>query len=142
MKKVLKHLPTVAGALLGLAFLFASLTFLLGMVPEQEPPPEGSPMAMFMGAFAPTGYFTFIKVIELAGGVFVAIPLTRRLGLVLLCPVIVNIVAFHVFITDGQGLLEPMLIAIYVLTLYLLWVERAALAGLVRLPRPPAKPAE
>lgn len=134
MNKLAKHIPTAAGVLLGLAFLSASLTFLLGMVPEQEPPPEGSPMAMFFGAFAPTGYLTFVKILELAGGILVAIPFTRRLGLLILCPIIVNIVAFHVFITNGDGLLNPMLVGIYVLTLYLLFVERAVLFSLVKRP--------
>ena len=33
-----------------------------------------------MAAFGPTGYMTFIKVLELLGGILVAIPRTRRLG--------------------------------------------------------------
>jgi uncharacterized membrane protein YphA (DoxX/SURF4 family) len=97
-------------------------------------------MAMFFGAFAPTGYLTFIKILELAGGILVAIPFTRRLGLLILCPIIVNVVAFHVFITNGDGLLEPMLIGIYVLTLYLLFVERAVLFSLVKRPNTAARP--
>lgn len=139
MNKLVKHIPTVAGVLLGLAFIYASLMVLLDLAPEQEPPPEGSPTAMFFGAFGPTGYLTFIKVLELSGGILVAIPLTRRLGLLILCPIIVNIVAFHVFI-EPVGLLNPMTVAIYVLTLYLLFVERAVLISLVKRPRP--KPAE
>jgi putative oxidoreductase len=127
----MRHLPTIAGALLGLLFLMASGTYFLGLVPEQAPPPEGSPTALFMGAFAPTGYMTFVKVIELLGGVLVAIPRTRNLGLLLLGPVIVNIAAFHLFVTAGEGLFAPMLLAIYVLSLYLLWHERRAWAGLV-----------
>ena len=140
MRKIIKHIPTVAGALLGLVFLFASLMFLLGMVPEQAPPPEGSAMAMFFGAFAPTGYLTLVKVCELVGGVLVAVPMTRRLGLAVLCPIIVNISAFHVFVTVGAGLREHSLVALYILTLFLLWVERGYLAGLVSRPR--AAPAE
>lgn len=127
----MRHLPTIAGALLGLIFLFASLTFLLGLVPEQPAPPEGSPTALFMGAFVPTGYMTFVKVIELVGGVLVAIPRTRNLGLLFLGPVIVNIAAFHGFVMEGVGLFAPMVVAIYVLALYLLWHERRAFAALV-----------
>lgn len=128
----MKHLPSIAGALLGLAFIAFGLMFLLGLVPEQEPPPEGSPVALFMGAFVPTGYLAFVKVLEVLGGVLVAIPRTRNLGLLVLGPIIVNILAFHVFITGGHGLFEPPVLAVAVLALYLLWSERTAFAGLVR----------
>jgi len=125
-----KHLPTVAGVLLGLLFVMASVPFLLKKVPTPEFP-EGSPIAMFMGAFGPTGYMTFIKIMELLGGVLVAIPRTRNIGLLILVPIIVNILAFHTFVTAGQGLLSPMLDVIVVLALYLLWAGRKQLAGLV-----------
>ena len=84
-----------------------------------------------MAAFGPTGYMTFVKVCEVLGGILVAIPRTRNLGLAILVPILVNIVAFHVFVTGGMGLWEPMLVAVYVLTGYLLWCGRGALAGLV-----------
>ncbi len=125
-----KYLPIVAGALLGLLFIMASVMFLLKLAPNPKLP-EGSPIALFMGAFGPTGYMTFVKIFELSGGILVAIPRTRNLGLLVLGPVIVNIVAFHIFITGGQGLLDPMLDVIVVLALYLLWVGRKAFAGLL-----------
>ncbi|MCA8975870.1 MAG: hypothetical protein KDC98_14205 [Planctomycetes bacterium] len=115
----------IAGALLGLLFLFAGGTYLLGMVPDMPPPPEGSPMAMFFGAFASTGYLTFVKVLEVIGGVLVAIPRTRNAGLLVLGPIVVNIVAFHVFVTGGEGLLEPMFLVTCVLAAFVLWCQRA-----------------
>jgi putative oxidoreductase len=87
---------------------------------------------LFMGAFAPSGYLTFVKVLELVGGLLVAIPMTRNLGLLVLGPIILNILAYHLFIMGGTTLADPMLIVIVVVTLYLLWVERKAFAGLVR----------
>ena len=125
-----RHLPTIAGIVLGLLFLLASSLFLLKLAPMPKFP-EGSPIALFMGAFVPTGYMTFVKICELSGGVLVAIPRTRNLGLLLLGPIIVNILAFHIFVTGGQGLLDPMLDAIVVLALYLLWVGRKQFAGLL-----------
>jgi len=93
--------------------------------------PEGSPIAQFMGAFGPTGYMSFVKVFELTGGLIVMIPRLRNIGLLLLGPVIVNIIAFHTFITNGEGLLNPMLDAIIVCALYLLWDARRKFAGLL-----------
>ncbi len=77
----MRHLPNIAGALLGLVFIAPGLMVLLGYAPEQPPPPEGSYMALFMGAFVPSGYLTFVKVLEVVGGVLVAVPRTRGLGL-------------------------------------------------------------
>ncbi len=127
----MRIVANVAGALLGLAFLAFGLMFLFGFVPEQPPPPAGTPVASFMGAFGPTGYLTFVKVCEALGGLLVAIPRTRNLGLLVLGPVLVNILAFHVFITGGHGLLEPMLLGLCGLALFLLFAERKAWAGLV-----------
>lgn len=96
----MKHLTTIAGAVLGLLFLAAGLMVLLGLVPDSEPPPADSPIAHFFAAFGPTGYLTFVKVCEVVGGLLVAVPRTRNLGLLVLCPILVNILAFHVF---GRG---------------------------------------
>ena len=125
----MKHLPTIAGILLGLLFVMSSVVVLFHLV-KMPPPPEGTPAAMFMGAFIPTGYMTFVKVLELTGGILVAIPRTRNFGLLILGPIIVNILAFHVFITKGDGLLNPMIIIIVLLALYLLWAGRKNFAGL------------
>ncbi len=125
-----KYLPNIAGALLGLLFLLASLVVLLKLAPTPKFP-EGSPIALFMGAFGPTGYMTFVKICELCGGLLVMIPRTRNLGLLVLGPVIVNILAFHSFITHGEGLLNPMLDLIVALALYLLWDARKKFSGLL-----------
>lgn len=125
----MKYAPTVAGILLGLLFVMASIVVLFNLV-HMPPPPEGTPAAMFMGALGPTGYMTFVKVLELLGGILVAIPRTRNFGLLVLGPIIVNILAFQIFIMKGTTLLDPMLIGIVVLTSYLLWVGRRAFAGL------------
>ncbi|MBC8009575.1 MAG: DoxX family protein [Burkholderiales bacterium] len=127
--KIASH---IAGGLLGLLFLMASLVYLLKLAPDQPAPPEGTPAAAFMAALAPTGYLTFVKICELLGGILVVIPRTRNLGLLMLGPIIVNIVAFHVFITGGEGVADPMLLVICALALFLLWTEREAFGGLVK----------
>lgn len=129
----MKYAPAVAGILLGLLFIMSAVVILFGLV-QAPPPPEGTPAAMFFGAFGPTGYLTFVKVLELIGGILVAIPRTRNLGLLVLGPIIVNILAFHAFVTKGEGLANPMIIGIVLLALYLLWAERRAWAALVLRP--------
>lgn len=86
--------------------------------------PEGSPAAAFMGAMYSSGYLAFVKILEIAGGVLVAVPKTRNFGLLVLGPIIVNIVAFHVFLLGGGGLSQPPVVLIMLLGLFLLVVGR------------------
>lgn len=127
----MKHIPTIAGGLLGLLFVVFGLNFFLQFIPMPPGPPEGSPPALFMAALFPTGYLTFIKILEITGGMLVAIPRTRALGLLVLGPIIVNILAFHVFLTKGSGLFEPVVLLISILPIVLLLAERKRFAALV-----------
>lgn len=129
----MKHLPSIAGALLGLLFIVFGLNFFLHFIPmPADPSPADAPHKLFMGALFPTGYLAFVKVLEILGGVLVAMPRTRMAGLLVLGPVIVNIFAFHIFLLNGAMLADPVLIAIAALALYLLWVDRARFAALLR----------
>jgi hypothetical protein len=127
----MKHAPTIAAGLLGLIFVVFGLNFFLKFIPI-PPAPEGSPPAMFLGAMYLTGYLAFIKVLEILGGLLVAIPKTRNIGLLVLGPIIVNILAFHVFLTGGAGLADPVVILITILPLFLLWTARKSFATLFR----------
>ncbi len=126
-----KYPPIIAGIVLGLLFILSAVMVLFNLV-QAPPPPEGSPAAMFFGAFAPTGYLTFVKVLELVGGLFVMIPRLRNFGLLVLGPIVVNILAFHLFLGGGfKDFLNPMLLIIIALSMYLLWVARQNFARLL-----------
>lgn len=127
----MKILAIIAGALLGLAFVAFGSLYFLNLLPAQTPPPEGSLPALFMGAMHPSGYLGFVKAMEILGGALIAIPRSRNLGLLVLGPIVINILAFHVFILKGAMLLDPVLAVIVVLTLFLLWTERRAFVALV-----------
>ena len=124
-------ITNVVAGILGLLFLVFGLNFFLRFMPV-PPPPEGSPAAAFLGSMYGSGYLAFVKVLEIAGGIALAIPLLRRLGLLLLGPVIVNILAFGVFFTNGASLSTAPVLVIIVTTLYLLWAERAAFATFLK----------
>jgi len=51
------------------------------------------------------------------------------LGLTLLCPVIVNILLFHIFL-EPSGL--PLAVVVSVLALFLLWAYRQSFGGLFK----------
>ena len=126
----MKYAPTIAGIVLGLLFVMSAVTVLFNLVPMPELPKD-TPISHFMAAFGPTGYMKFVKVCELLGGILVAIPRTRNLGLLVLGPIIVNILAFHAFVTAGENLFSPMLIFICLLAAFLLWAERKAWKALI-----------
>lgn len=128
----MKYLTHIAAAILCLIFSGFGLAFLLNLIPMPPPPPEGTPPALFMAAFGTTGYLTFVKVMEVLGGILIVIPRTRNLGLLVLGPILVNILAFHIFILKGAMLLDPMLITVVVLMAFLLWTRRAAFLALIR----------
>lgn len=124
-------ITTVVAGLLGLLFLVFGLNFFIQFMPV-PPPPEGSPAAAFLGSMYGSGYLAFVKVLEIIGGIALVIPSSRRLGLLLLGPVIVNILAFGVFFTKGASLMTPPVLVIISTTLYLLWAERFAFAAFLK----------
>ncbi len=79
----------------------------------------------------------FVKVLEILGGLLVVLPRTRNLGLLVLGPILVNIFCFHIFLAKCAYILDPVLFGISVLTLFVLWSERKAWAGLVKAARVP-----
>ena len=115
--------------LLGFLFVASGLVVLLKVAP-MPPLPEGSPAAHFMAAFVPTGYLTFVKVLEVVGGLLVAVPRTRNFGLLVLGPIVVNILAYHAFVMKGEGLFAPPLFIIAAMAAYLLWSGRKAFTSL------------
>jgi hypothetical protein len=125
----MKIAANVVGGLLGFLFIAFSLLVLLGFAPKPDLVP-GTPKAEFFDAFASTGWLTLVKVCELIGGILVAIPKTRNFGLLFLGPIIINILAFHILVAKGEGLVGiPLLVAF--LALFLLWAGRKSFAGLM-----------
>ncbi len=122
----MKIASIITGVLLGVVFIAGGLMVLLNLAPAPPPFPEGSAAAHFMTAFATTGYLKFVKCFEVIGGLLVAIPKTRRAGLLVLGPIIINILAFHGFVMHGEELFSPVLLVVVALTLFIVWVERAA----------------
>ena len=127
----MKYAPQIAASLLGLLFVVFGLNFFLKFIPMPAGPPEGSPPALFMAALYPTGYLAFVKIFEILGGILVAIPKTRNIGLLVLGPIVINILAFQVFLAKGAGLMDPPVILVTVLPLFLLWAGRKKFLGLL-----------
>jgi len=99
MQTILAKAPTAARILLGLIFFVFGLNGFLGFLPQPEVSGEGG---AFLGALAATGYmFPLIKGVETLAGALLLGNRLVPLALLLLAPIIVNIVAFHVLLSPG-----------------------------------------
>src|SRR6267142_3855746 len=123
----MKVLIIVARVLLGFVFVVFGLNAFLHFIPMS--PPEGL-AGEFMQALFASHYFYVVALLQIAGGALCLI--SGRLvppGLMLLGPVIVNILLFHIFL-QSKGL--GMAVGVSVVSLFLLWAYRQAFAGLFR----------
>jgi hypothetical protein len=112
---------------LGLIFSIFGLNGFLHFLPQ---PPMSGPPADFAMALAATGYmFPLIKGTEVAAGVLLLANRWVPFALVVLAPVVVNIVLFHLFLAPA-GLALPLVIV--ALGGFLAWSHRAVYAPLFR----------
>lgn len=118
----MRYLPLAARILLGLIFFVFGFIGLLNLMPAQPDMPAKA--AAMAGAFAQSGYmFPLIKVTEIVGGALLLSGFAVPFALVLLAPIVVNILFFHLFLTPGQGL--GMSLTLLILLLYLAYENRA-----------------
>lgn len=123
-----KKVTSFAGLLLGAIFIFFGLNFFFNFTPV-DAPAEGSAAAAFIGVLYTSGLLAFIKILEVLGGLLVALPKTRKLGLLILLPIIVNIVAYNALIAKDGFHMDVALVAL--LALFLLIKERGAFIQLL-----------
>ena len=122
-KSFTRYLPTIARILMGLAFTVFGLNGFFHFIPQpSKPMPEGA--VAFAGAMMKTGYlFQMVMGTQLLVGVLLLFNRFVPLALVLIMPVLVNIIAFHVFLEPAGIGPGAFLLA---LELYLAWVYRKA----------------
>lgn len=131
MPALQKLVPTAARLFLGLVFTVFGLNFFLHFLPTPPQPPRA---LAFAGALFGSGYlFPLLKSVEVVTGLLLLSGLFVPLALALLAPVVVNIVAFHLFLAPA-GL--PIPLAVLAAEIYLAWTYRAAFAPMLHLRTP------
>ena len=124
----MKIATIITRSLLGLIFVVFGSNKFLHFLPM---PPMSGEAGAFMGALFVTHYLYVIATFEVVGGILLLTGRYAPLGLTLVGPVIVNILAFHVLMAPA-GL--PMASVVSALALFLVWRYRNNFAGLVRPP--------
>ncbi|SRR5712692_2939284 len=94
----MKIAALIARILLGLVFLVFGLNGFLNFMPGSLP---SGPAGQFLSLLAQSHYDLFVSALQVAGGALLLLNRYVPLALVLLGPVIVNIVLFHLLMDPG-----------------------------------------
>ena len=95
----MKIVTLIARILLGLVFLVFGLNGFLNFL-SMGPAPTGL-AGQFLGALFLSHYYWVVAALQIAGGLLLLINRFVPLALVLLGPIIVNIICFHVFMNPS-----------------------------------------
>lgn len=124
----MKWAVIVVRSLMGLLFLFASITFLFKLI--TPPPPTGAMKTFSDGLMASRYLLPTVKVIELACGLAFLSGRFVPLATVLIAPIIVNIVLVHSFLAP-EGL--PLAIFLVLANGFLAYHHRESYRPLFRM---------
>ena len=117
-----RHLTTAARIILGLVFVGSGLGGLLGKPPTLTSPPLPQGLIALFEGMVRSGYlFHLLKLTEVSVGLLLVANRFVPLALTILAPVVVNIVAFHLFLMPS-GL--PVALVVLALNVYLAWAYR------------------
>ena len=114
-------MPAVVRVLLGLMFLVFGLNGFLNFMPAPKDMPQE--IMTVVGSLMQAGYITVVSGAEVVIAVLLLLNRFVPLALVLLAPIIVGILTFHIAMapaTIGPG------IVVAVMELYLAWAYRSA----------------
>jgi hypothetical protein len=121
---MMKIAATIARVLLGLLFTIFGANGFLHFIPMKAP--EGL-AGQFMGSLFMSHYLVIVFAVQLAGGLLLLANRYVALALVLLGPVIVNILCFHLFLAP-EGI--PMAVFTALLWFVVFASVRSAFAGI------------
>ena len=107
---------------LGTGFVLFGLNILHPFM-TAPPPPEGSLAGQFVAVMVPSHWMTLIGLVQLVGGLLVLAGRTAPLGLVLLGPVLVNILAFHICLEGGHGIAPGLVFSVF--EIFLIYAYRS-----------------
>lgn len=110
----MKYISNIPVYLLAFIFLVFGSNYFLHFL--TMPPMDGNAGA-YTGLLFTTGFLAFVKVLEVAIALFLLVKPTRALGLLLIAPIVVNILAFELFIVHKPGI-GILLLILNVLAIY------------------------
>ena len=123
----MKIVVLICRILLGLIFVFFGSNLLFQFLPNPPVPP--GPIKDYMTAMAETHYFYVIGFFQLIPGLLLIINRYVPLALTVLAAEITNILATHILVMKGNGLVGlPILVVLMWLLVF--WRHRSSFAGI------------
>ncbi|MBT7406274.1 MAG: hypothetical protein HN754_09195 [Opitutae bacterium] len=119
----MKNAENTCAGILGGSFLVFGFNFFFQFF-SMPAPPADSLVIPFFQATGQSGFMAFVKISEIVSALLIIIPKFRNWGLIILGPIIVNIIAFNVFIAGGAAIFQPPVIVSSILFLVVLWFRR------------------
>jgi len=112
----MKIVVLIARLLLGLIFVVFGLNGFLNFL-NMGPMPTGL-AGQFIAALALSHYFWVVAALQVIGGVLLLVNRFVPLGLVLLGPVLVNIILYHVFLNHAGMLMAVVVTILWLIVFY------------------------
>src|SRR5882757_5517546 len=112
----MKIVTLIARILLGLVFLVFGLNGFLNFL-NTGPAPTGL-AGQFLGALILSHYFWVVAALQIAGGALFLVNRLVPLALVLLGPVIVNIICYHVFLNPSGAVPAVVVTVLWLIVFY------------------------
>jgi putative oxidoreductase len=123
----MKKIQIVLRVLLGLVYFVFGLNGFFQFIPM----PQDMPLAVkdFMTSFMAAGMLSLVKTVEIIGGAMLLSGNYLTLGIILLAPITVNILLFHVNMTPGEWQMGAVMLAAH---LTLAWTQKEKLSPLFK----------
>jgi putative oxidoreductase len=112
----MKIVTLIARILLGLVFLVFGLNGFLNFL-NTGPAPTGL-AGQFLGALILSHYYWVVAALQIAGGALLLVNRFVPLALVLLGPIIVNIICFHVFMNPSGAIPAAVVTVLWLIVFY------------------------
>jgi putative oxidoreductase len=111
----MKIVTLIARLLLGLIFVVFGLNGFLSFI--KGPMPSGL-AGQFVGALVLSHYFWVVAALQIAGGALLLANRFVPLALVLLGPIIVNIICYHVFLNSSGAVPAAVVTVLWLIVFY------------------------
>lgn len=125
----MKHLPLILRVLLAIPMIFFGINKYAHFM-EMPPPEEGSLAAGYMMTLFGTYLWHWVAATEIVGGIMLLMKKTSLFGAIILMPVLLNIVGYHLFV-DGEMQGAVMGIMLTLFAVAIMYFNKARIAPIL-----------
>jgi hypothetical protein len=119
----MKFLALLAQLVLGLMFLIFGLDFFLQFIPKGFVPLPVGDAKKFYELLVSSGYMNVVMGLEIAGGIALLTVRWTNLGVLIVGPILVNVLLYHVFLVKGNYEIPGLAIVLSIIVLARHWKE-------------------